>query len=423
MVHAYFIGNIFNSNNEEITEKHQRGFGFTNAQKAELSLVGLPIRIEHDEGLRVGTIRKSWYNEGTNTRWVVGDIDRDDFKGTYAANGLKTKLYSGLSLQHVAVPLHNGEHVMIPVEVSIVEEPRREDCNIVSFKASRTTKTEHRSYLGKVSDSYKLINFIMSNSSETPADSSTSAPEAPAAAAAAAPTEPIISCASAESVADSEPAGPSVNDLCQMVLELQNDKDALQKRFKEQQTELTVLQMQKASAQKEILDKERAKAETMKQSIIEWCVSNNIELTDDTQDKLRILAEEHPELGNVAFQIAHQASKKATELQKRVDSDAVALRAQVSRMYNQRVQSRGPVTAAPAAAAESAAAPAPEAPGASVKALVANVYEASRKGKRRAPSDVYKSDNTMLLSALKRSRTDSARNTMSKIYNDLKNRY
>lgn len=399
----YFIGNIFNSANEELTESHQEGFGFTNAQKQGLSLVGLPIRIEHNDQLRVGTIRRSWYNKASNKRWVVGDISRDDFKGVFAANGVAKHIYAGLSLQHLAVPLKNGEHVMIPVEVSIVEDPRRINCNIVAHKASQTGKTTNRSYLGTPCE---FIKFIMAQDENTP-ESATSSAQAPA-----------VEIQRVEASATSAPIPtPNVNDLCQMVLELQQDKDALERRFSSQAEELTVMKQQRASAQEEHMNKERVKAQCMKQSIIEWCDANGVELTEDTRASLQTLAQEHPELGNVAFSIAHEASKKATQLQQEVNENAVKLREQVTRVYAQRMQSRGPTTTAAAPAAAPAATPA------AAPAVTATAYEASNRGKRRAPSDVYGANNKDLLQAFKRSRTSNTRANMDAIYGAFKKRF
>jgi len=411
----YFIGNIFNSANEEITESHQEGFGFTNAQKQCLSLEGLPIRIEHNDQLRVGTIRRSWYNKASNKRWVVGDISRDDFKGVFAANGVEKHIYGGLSLQHLAVPLRNGEHVMIPVEVSIVEDPRRINCNIVAHKASQTGETTNRSYLGTP---FEFIKFIMAQDKNTSETATTSAaPAAPAAP--ATPAAPVEIQRVEASAAGEAVATPNVNDLCQMVLELQQDKDALERRFTSQANELTLMKQQRASAQEEHMNKERIKAQCMKQSIIEWCDANGVELTEDTRNSLQTLAQEHPELGNVAFSIAHEASKKATQLQKEVNENAVKLRDQVNRVYAQRMQSRGPTTSAAPAKDETAVATA--APAAA--ALTATVYEASNRGKRRAPSDVYSANNQHLLQAFKRSRTSNTRANMDAIYGAYKKRF
>ena len=55
MVHKlYFIGNVFNSDNE-VAKYDDRGFAFSDREKRDVELVGLPIQIEHDEQLCVGS--------------------------------------------------------------------------------------------------------------------------------------------------------------------------------------------------------------------------------------------------------------------------------------------------------------------------------------------------------------------------------
>ena len=403
----YFIGNVFNGSDESKSTE-PRGFGFTNTQKRECELAGLPIRIEHNDELAVGKICKSWYSDSTNQRWILGEIERTDLKGKYAANGVKNNLYGGLSLQHLSIQLSDGSNVMVPVEVSIVEKPRRENCNIVSFTASAAS-TDNSKYLRENYSKYKLCKFIidMSTSSAKITTHEASAVEAAVAAVTAPIAEPQVT---PSAQADYE---PNVDDLCKMVLELQNDKDALTTRVEQSQLKITQLEDEKNTEKQLKLQEDIGKAETLRQSIVEWCADNDMDLTEETKEKLSILANEHPELGNVVFQITHKASQKCMDLKKEVANAAKhdkdrQIKERVKEVYNQQLQSRGPVTISTRV----------EPPQSTI-----NVYEASNRAKRKAPSDVYKVQNEQLLHTLKRARVGSARDNMNQIYAALKDRF
>ena len=413
----YFVGNVFNGDDESKTERHQPGFGFTNQQKKNVNFVGLPVRIEHNEQLRVGTVRKSWYNRRTNERWILGDIRKKDLKGTYAANGIQNSLYGGLSLQHISVGLDNGEHVMVPVEISIVEQPRRKDCNIVQFKASSTaqdtylrTHSSHQYNLCKI-----LIQQMNESTTKTSPSSPTSTPSVVSDTPSATPT--MTHSASAGTVgADTE--GPSFDELCKLVLELQTQNDNLTLINQKKQEDLTRFEAERASAMQKKIGEARNKASTLKKSIVDWCASNGVDLNDETHAKLETLANDHPDLGNVVFQITHKASQKCIELQQQIQNDDQkrkqdALKNEVKNIYSRKLQSRGPVTLAPTPATSAT----------SDASARYSFYEASNKAKRRAPSDVYAAQNQDLIRALKRGRTGTARDNMNQIYNSLKGRY
>ena len=129
----YFIGNVFNRDNE-VTKYDDRGFAFSDGEKRDVDLVGLPIQIEHNDKLSVGHVRQSWYEDGQ--RWILGDVDREGLDGYFAANAVKSKLYTGLSLQHISYELTDGTQMKVPVEVSLCEDPRRPDCRVHHHTAS-----------------------------------------------------------------------------------------------------------------------------------------------------------------------------------------------------------------------------------------------------------------------------------------------
>lgn len=400
-----FIGNVFNSKMEE---QDNPGFGFTREQKKNVDLVGLPIRIEHDSTLSVGTIRKSWYCQRTNRRWVIGDIALDDFKGKYAAHGIHKKHFTGLSLQHLAIPLEDGEHLMLPVEVSIVVDPRREKCNIVHSASRRST--EIPAYLGTPS-SYNSIfqkasGFIMPVVEKPVPASESSEPSGPSG-----PSGP------SEGTKEGDEFFPEQAELCDLVLRLQKDNDALQLEKNKVISKLEEIQAMNASALEKQQNAERGKAMKMCSTVFKWCEDNGIELTPHVVSSLETLAQDHPSLGNIALELTHKASLKYKELQTaQLQKEISEKRARVGEVYKKavtaHVASRGAVTIVD--------------PPVATRLSSNSVYEGTERShavKRQSPSDVYKQKNEDLLRAFKRSRCSSARESMGELYTSLKNRY
>tara|TARA_B110000211_G_scaffold63808_1_gene73150 strand:+ start:7561 stop:8781 length:1221 start_codon:yes stop_codon:yes gene_type:complete len=399
-----FIGNVFNSKMEE---QHVPGFGFTREQKKSLDLVGLPIRIEHDSKLSVGIIRRSWYCERTNRRWVIGDITLDDFKGKYAAHAIKEKLFTGLSLQHLAIPLENGEHLMLPVEVSIVVEPRREKCNIVTHHTASRQPTETFAYLGATGSNniHKASGFIMPVQ-----EISQSAAPVPQVA-------QVAQVAPGAPVPQVDKFFPENEELCDLVLRLQQDNDNLQKQHTEVTAKLAEIQAMNASALAKQQNAERGKALTMCSTVTKWCKENDIELTPHVISSLETLVREHPSLGNVALELTHKASLKYKELQTaQLQREMNEKRAKVKEVYKKAVSahvaSRGAVSVADTTSV--------------ARHRLSAAYDGTERSsavKRRSPSDVYSEENQDLIHAFKRARGATARESMGELYDSLKNRY
>ena len=294
----YFIGNVFNQD-DEVAKYDDRGFAFSDGEKRELDLVGLPIQLEHNDKLSVGHVRQSWYEDGQ--RWVLGDVDREGLDGYFAANAVKSKLYTGLSLQHISYQLEDGTQMKVPVEVSLCEDPRRPDCRVHHHTASaRDPYFRLSKRLKQMTDAETSPAPVTETPMETPA--------APAAPAVEAPVETTVHVAAA-----AETKERTQDELYQLLVDQQKEIDAMRGTLTSAQTKVQAFEAEKAAVHKAQMEKAQEKLEGISKSLLEWCAANNFELTDARVEKLAQLAKDHPATAETLFEIAHCASNKHKE--------------------------------------------------------------------------------------------------------------
>jgi hypothetical protein len=130
---VYFTGKVLNI--KEDANDNAKSFRFSKEERETLNLSGIPIQLEHNDKLKVGTIEKSW-QDNDGQFWVFGAIDQNSIEGTFAKhaiqkNNVKTPYYTGLSLSHVHRQFPDGKCEKVPIEVSLCTEPRRANCNII----------------------------------------------------------------------------------------------------------------------------------------------------------------------------------------------------------------------------------------------------------------------------------------------------
>jgi len=290
----YFVGNVLSPTLTQ-PEQHDPTFAFS-YKEAQMDMKGIPICMEHDEKMQVGTIRQSW-NQPDGSKWIVGKIDDKSMFGHFARNAVQKasngkRYYTGLSLTHTHTQYANGKTEKAPVEVSLCVDPRRSDCrimfvdetaykamnetNIATYKASKKTR--------KMSDP----------ATDTPMTDAT--PAVPAAAASA-PVE------------EASQVVPNQEKLMEMIVSQQKDMEKLEAQAKE----LESLKSQIADKEKKEFEVAAAKNEAMAKALVEsWSQTLDQEdLTDASRDSILALAKKFPHESQEFFRVAHNASKKS----------------------------------------------------------------------------------------------------------------
>ncbi len=261
-----------------------------------MDMNGVPICIEHDEKMEVGTIRQSW-NQPDGSKWVVGKIDDMSMFGHFARNAVKkssngTRYYTGLSLTHTHTQYANGKTEKAPVEVSLCVDPRRSDCRIMFVDESELNGIDETNIA-----TYKASNKTtkMSDPVDTPMTDATPTP-APAAPA------PVETPAKDETM-------PNQEKLMQMIVNQQKDMEKLEAQAKELET----LKAEIADKEKKEFEVAAAKNEAMAKALVEsWSQTLDQEdLTDASRESIIALAKKFPHESQEFFRVAHNASKKS----------------------------------------------------------------------------------------------------------------
>ena len=385
----YFIGNIFNQD-DEVAKYDDRGFAFSDGEKRELELVGLPIQLEHNDKLSVGHVRQSWYEDGQ--RWVLGDVDREGLDGYFAANAVKSKLYTGLSLQHISYQLEDGTQMKVPVEVSLCEDPRRPDCRVHHHTASARDPY------------FRLSKRLKQMADATPTPTLEVPVETPVA-----PAAPAETPEETTHVAAAETKERTQDELYQLLVDQQKEIDAMRGNLTSAQDKVQAFEAEKAAVHKAQAEKAQEKLQGISKSLLEWCAANNFELTDARVEKLAQLAKDHPATAETLFEIAHCASNKHKETvmqlaaQQKQTATAV-LQEKVEGVFEKRQNAAGPVTHTAAAAAP--------------------VNRFTQRKRKMSPSEAYgMQPNSDLIEALKKQRNSySGHGSMVELYRDMQKR-
>jgi hypothetical protein len=299
----YFVGNVLPSS--DAPGENDDTFDFTKEESLNMSLDNVPIRLEHEEGLAVGHVKRNW-TDTDGKKWILGEVKDDTLEGRFASNAIQPSsyghtLYKGLSLQHVHTSFRDGSTSKRAIEVSLCAEPRRPGCHVASVQS--TKKMDYITHLASRQNmSAEQIN--------TPAQEST--PEV---------TQAPVAETAQETVTEqsADPSAPAnQEELMKLVIdqesELGNTKSALEKA----QAELQKLQAQ----WKEREDNERihtkSKAEALSKALVDsWSASLPSDMmTDENKKAIYALAQNFPEQSVKMMEIAHKASKKyASDLQ------------------------------------------------------------------------------------------------------------
>lgn len=296
MPSTYFVGNVLPSSNDP--GEDDTTFDFTNEESKNMSLKNVPIRIEHEEGLAVGSVRRDW-TDTNGKKWILGKVNDNTLEGRYASHAIKPSsaghtLYKGLSLQHVHTSFRDGSTSKRAIEVSLCVEPRRPGCEVTCVDA--TKKKEYITHLASRQNMSTETSAPVQENVQTPTE--TSAVEATAE---IANTE----VAPKESVTNSE-------ELMKLVIDQESELGSAKTALEQAQSELMKLQAQ----WKEREDNERlhtkSKAEALSKALVDsWSASLPADMmTDENKQAIFTMAQKFPEQSVKMMEIAHKASKK-----------------------------------------------------------------------------------------------------------------
>lgn len=298
----YFVGNVLSPIATQ-PEQHDPTFAFTH-EEARMNLSGIPIHMEHDEKMKVGTIKKSW-NQDDGSCWVVGKIDDPSMFGIFARNAVRksskgTRYYTGLSLTHTHTQYANGKTEKQPVEVSLCVDPRRNDCRIMFVDDMDETRI----------NTYKASNKILKMSDKQVEEN-----------------QPQVETTKAEEVSEdpkSAEVEPSKERLMEIIVEQKKREDELEK----QAEELKKLKADIEEQKKKEFEQAAAKNEAMAKALMEsW--SNTLDqndLNDASRASILEMAKKFPHESQEFFRVAHHASKKSLEREKQLKEAAEALK-------------------------------------------------------------------------------------------------
>lgn len=422
---VYFVGKILNR--KEDPDDNAKTFAFSKTERASLTkqLRGIPVQMEHEDSLKVGEITNAW-RDADDQFWVYGKLNGKDLKSTFAKHAVQQKgsnkaYYAGLSLQHVHREYKDGTTEKAPIEVSLVVEPRRRNCDIVWVSSKKPTNQEP--YKGTVHAASSKQNTEFSNNM---AEASTSsAPEA-------APVEQAPATEAAPAgTSEAAPTGLNLNE------QVYSQMAELYEKEKKQQEELNKLREQlkdhqskadeaKQSKLAEDAAKGRALMSTMLEHMRDLLGAN--EEVQQLEPQLMPLMQSNPNEMNQLLEVVAKASKKYKNQEVQLKTAQNNLQEKELELKFQKlikehgmnttteVASRkraAPATAAAVATIQQAAQPA-QTQRQPVNPYLRTSQATQRGGRQRQPAM-----NKELLNAFMSNRSGSARQSMTKLANSM----
>ena len=316
---TYFVGNVLPSSSDP--GEDDPTFDFTTDESRNMDLQDIPIRLEHEEGLAVGSVQRDW-TDADGKKWILGRVDSNSLESRFAEHAIKPSssghtLYKGLSLQHVHTSFSNGATSKRAIEVSLCAEPRRPGCNVTCV--NKTTKEEYINHrASKQNMSAEPTSAPVENTTpvETPVETSVAPVET------AAPVE--------------APKATNQEELMKLVIDQENELSGTKTALEKAHAELEKLQ----SAWKEREENEKlqtkSKAEALSKALVDsWSASLPADMmTDENKQAIFALAQNFPEQSVKMMEIAHKASKK---YKSDLDSFAAQQQAKEKRQLESRV--------------------------------------------------------------------------------------
>ena len=291
----YFTGKVLNV--KELASDNAKSFRFSKQEREQLDLEGLPIRLEHEDNLEVGSIKASWNKNGEH--WVFGSINKNNIPATFAKHALMKSgpnqnnkpYYTGLSLQHVHREYPDGTSEKKGIEVSLCTDPRRPNCNIVWTSAPQTQTNNN---------TYKLVTQLASsNSIDNTNNMTTETPE--------------TQTQETPTTEEAPPAGAELSEkvydeLAKLMDNEKKQQDKIIELEKQLENHNQVLEAEKQKKQQEDAAKGRALMNTFLEHVKELVGDQ-----DGLQQQVEPLIAANPEGMGRVMEIVSKASRKYAE--------------------------------------------------------------------------------------------------------------
>tara|TARA_B100000780_G_C21110261_1_gene448612 strand:- start:1047 stop:2222 length:1176 start_codon:yes stop_codon:yes gene_type:complete len=289
---TYFVGNVLPPSSDP--GEDDPTFDFTTDESKNMNLRNVPIRLEHEEGLAVGSVQRDW-TDSDGKKWILGKVESNSLESRFAEHAIKPSsfghtLYKGLSLQHVHTSFSNGETSKRAIEVSLCADPRRPGCNVTCV--NETKKKEYITHLASNQN-------MSSEPTSAPIENTTPVETTPVSVAAP--------------VAETETANPAnQEELMKLVIDQENELSGTKTALEKAHAEL--MKLQSAWTEREDNEKlqTKSKAEALSKALVDsWSASLPADMmTDENKQAIFALAQNFPQESVKMMEIAHKASKK-----------------------------------------------------------------------------------------------------------------
>lgn len=292
-----FVGNVLPPTG--VDTENDPTFDFSSEESKNLQLKDIPIRIEHEDGLSVGTVKRDW-TDSDGKKWILGEVDDSTLEGRYASHAIQPSsaghtLYKGLSLQHVHTSFRDGSTAKRGVEVSLCVEPRRPGCSVIHVDA-----TKKKDY----------ITHLASRQNMSAEPTTSAAPEQ---------VEPETSVVADTPAAEESSNVQNSEELMKLVINQEEELGSTKTALEKAEAELRKLQDQWKSREDEDRKREenerlqtKSKAEALSKALVDsWSASLPADMmTDENKKAIFAMAQNFPQESVKMLEIAHKASKK-----------------------------------------------------------------------------------------------------------------
>lgn len=425
---VYFVGKVLNQ--KEDPDDNAKTFAFSKRERASLAkqLRGIPVQMEHEDSLKVGEITNAW-RDAKDQFWVYGKLNGEDLKSTFAKHAVQMKgsnkaYYGGLSLQHVHREYRDGTTEKAPIEVSLVVEPRRRNCDIVWVSSKEPTKQEN--YIGTVQAASSRTAAPSTNETLSMSEAPAMNEAAPAAPVEQAPADQAP--AATEAAESSAPTGLQLNE------QVYSQMAELYEKDKKQQEELAKLrnqlkdhQSQQEQAKQAKLAEDAAKGRALMSTMLEHMrdLLGANEEVQQLEPQLMPLMQSNPNEMNQLLEVVAKASKKYKNQEMELKSARNNLQEKELELKFQKLIKQHGMTSTTEVASRKRAAPAAAASVQKIQQVAQPVQparaainpylrtsQATQRGGRRGRQPAM---NKELLNAFMSNRSGSARQSMSKL--------